>query len=93
MPLVPVISGHVLTFTATTLDPAPPLPSGPCIPLEAKIEAPLSVQGHSGAGYHDCWVRVADSSDLRITYCRGIGLVHMWDAANNYELELATKNV
>jgi hypothetical protein len=158
MPLVPVIPGHVSTFTATTLDPALPLPNGPCVPLEAKIDAPLSVQGHSGVGYHgpcssdsfliegngdqltahkleagaitrsyeyihapvmdgeswdingstqtwrpatapvetpagafsDCWVRVAE--ELRITYCRGIGLVDLWDAANNYELQLATKN-
>jgi hypothetical protein len=158
MPLVPVTPGHVLTFTATTLDPAQPLVNGPCVPLEAKIEAPLSVQGHSGVGYHgpcsmdafllegsgdqltahkleadaitrsyeyihspvvdgeswdingatqtwhpalapvetpagtfsDCWVRVAE--ELRITYCRGIGLVDLWDAANNYELKLVTKN-
>lgn len=157
-PLVPVIPGHLLTFTATPLDPAQPLPNGPCVPLEAKIEAPLTVQGHSGVGYHgpcssdsfliegngdqltahkleagvitrsyeyihspvmdgeswdingstqtwhpasapvetpagtfsDCWIRVAD--ELRITYCRGIGLVDLWDAANNYELKLATKN-
>jgi hypothetical protein len=42
--------------------------------------------------FDDCWVRSATEQGLRYTYCRGVGLVKIYDRDFNYEVTLVSKN-
>jgi hypothetical protein len=50
------------------------------------------VETKAGTFDHDCWVRDATDEGLRYTYCRGAGLVKLYDREVNYEVTLVSKN-
>jgi hypothetical protein len=46
----------------------------------------------AGTFDHDCWQRSNSDGSLVFTYCRGAGLVKMYDRELNYEITIVSKN-